>query len=110
MLEYRSYHLAEYGSIANVLDCTTVVIPVTKTSKELDIMDPSYQPLNEVDKWNWLACQLTDEHFCRPADIDVDDAEKYDGAPASIQIFGRRFDEEKLLSIAQLVVDTLGQY
>ena len=36
-----------------------------------------------------------------------DDAETYDGAPASIQILGRRFDEEKLLSIAQLVVDAL---
>jgi Asp-tRNA(Asn)/Glu-tRNA(Gln) amidotransferase A subunit family amidase len=42
-------------------------------------------------------------------DIDrcTDDADKYDGAPAAVQIMGRRFDEEKLLSIAQLVVRAL---
>ena len=39
-----------------------------------------------------------------------DDADKYDGAPAAVQIFGRRFDEEKLLSIAQLVVDAMHQH
>ena len=40
-------------------------------------------------------------------DLQTDDPDKYDNAPAAIQILGRRFDEEKLLSIAQLVVDAL---
>jgi amidase len=40
-------------------------------------------------------------------DRRTDNADKYDGAPAAVQIMGRRFDEEKLLSIAQLVVHAL---
>jgi Asp-tRNA(Asn)/Glu-tRNA(Gln) amidotransferase A subunit family amidase len=40
----------------------------------------------------------------------TDDPEKYDGAPASIQILGRRLEEEKLLSLAQVVVDALNDY
>jgi amidase len=40
----------------------------------------------------------------------TDDAEKYDGAPASIQIFCRRLEEEKVLSIAQIVVDAVEEY
>lgn len=40
----------------------------------------------------------------------ADDAETYDGAPASVQIFAPRLTEERLLSMAQLVVDALESY
>ena len=60
--------LQEYGSIANVLDYTTVVIPVTKANKSLDQADPNYKPLNEVDKQNWLACKRIKEHVHTLAD------------------------------------------
>ena len=46
----------EYGSIANVLDYATVVIPVTKANKNLDAVQPDYTPMSSVDKQNWLAC------------------------------------------------------
>jgi Asp-tRNA(Asn)/Glu-tRNA(Gln) amidotransferase A subunit family amidase len=36
-----------------------------------------------------------------------DDPDTYHGAPASIQLVGRRLEEEKLLSIAKVVVDAL---
>lgn len=39
--------------------------------------------------------------------MSLDDAEKYDGGPAAIQLFGRRFEEEKLLAIARVVVEVL---
>lgn len=47
----------EYGSIANVLDYTTVVIPVTKARPHLDPFDGGYRPLNDVDRQNWFACK-----------------------------------------------------
>lgn len=37
--------------------------------------------------------------------VILDDAEKYDGGPAAIQLLGRRFEEEKLLAIARVVVE-----
>ncbi|KAL8847886.1 MAG: hypothetical protein Q9221_007097 [Calogaya cf. arnoldii] len=84
------YHY-DYSTIANTLDYTTVVIPVTFADKKLDPFDDTYQPLNEKDKKNWLAY----------------DAEAYDGAPAAVQLLGRRLEEEKLLEIADLVMDAL---
>lgn len=101
----------EYGSISNVLDCPTVVIPVTKASCQLDIADINYRPLNDVDKRNWMACTQINHKFLTGCwYLHIDDPEAYDGAPASLQIFCRRFEEEKLLSIAQLVVDALEKY
>lgn len=34
----------------------------------------------------------------------------YDGAPASFQLLGRRLDEEKLMSLAAIIVDALEDY
>ncbi|KAL8657680.1 MAG: hypothetical protein Q9226_001672 [Calogaya cf. arnoldii] len=90
ILPGKWYHF-DYSTIANTLDYVSVVIPVTFADKMLDSFDDKYQPLNEKDKKNWLAY----------------DAEAYDGAPAAVQLLGRRLEEEKLLEIADLVVDAL---
>ncbi|KAI9660056.1 MAG: hypothetical protein M1821_001408 [Bathelium mastoideum] len=83
-----------YSSIINVLDYTTVVIPVTKADSRIDVFDSKYKPMSEKDEKNWKAY----------------DAEMYDGAPASIQVMCRRHEEEKVLAIAQVVVDALEEY
>ncbi|PVH87638.1 amidase [Cadophora sp. DSE1049] len=80
-----------YGSFVNVLDYVSIVIPVTTADKNIDVPVKDYKPLSEKDKKTWEAY----------------DAEAYDGAPAAIQLLGRRLEEEKLLSIAQVVVDAL---
>lgn len=33
-----------------------MVIPVTTADQSIDVFDEEYQPLNEVDRKNWLAC------------------------------------------------------
>ncbi|KAK5449280.1 hypothetical protein LTS15_008822 [Exophiala xenobiotica] len=88
------YYYYTYSSIVNVLDYTTVVIPVTTASAKIDLFDKDYKPLNEKDKLNWEAY----------------DPEAYDGAPAAIQLMGHRLDEERLLSIAEILVKTLEDY
>jgi amidase len=40
----------------------------------------------------------------------TDDPDKYHGAPASFQLLGRRLDEEKLISLAAIIVDALEEY
>jgi amidase len=39
--------------------------------------------------------------------FEPDDPEVFDGAPASVMVVGRRFEEEKVLAIAQVIVDAL---
>lgn len=93
------------------------MIPVTTASSQIDAFDHDYKPMSEKDRKNWLACKCTspDRIVHGPSKLkqchrQTDDPEKYDGAPASIQILGRRLEEEKLLSLAQVVVDALNDY
>ena len=42
--------------------------------------------------------------------IQVDDPESYHGAPAAIQLIGRRLDEDRLLFLADIVVEALARW
>jgi amidase len=81
-LEYKYY---SYSTFVNGLDYTSVVIPVTVADKSIDLRDPSYQPLSEIDE------TIQDSY----------DGEVYDGAPVSVQLVGRRLQEEKMLVLAE---------
>ena len=47
-----------YTEVLNLLNYSVVVIPVTEADKDVDVFDRSYQPLNEIDKKNWEACEI----------------------------------------------------
>ncbi|KAI0115731.1 amidase signature domain-containing protein [Nemania sp. FL0031] len=93
VLPGKFYH-SPYTSVLNVLDYTGIVLPITFAQKEIDTVDPNFEPLTEKDKMN----------------MDSYDAEVYHGAPAAIQLIGRRLDEERLLSMAELVVKAVEKY
>jgi amidase len=87
-LKYTYYG---YSMFVNGLDYTSVVIPVTTVDKNIDLVDHSYQSLNEVDKT-----------------IQSDyDPEIYDGAHVSVQLVGRRLQEEKMLALAEHISSLL---
>ncbi|RDW93323.1 uncharacterized protein DSM5745_00645 [Aspergillus mulundensis] len=88
------FYPSTYTSAVNVLDYASVVIPVTFADKSIDVVSPSFTALNDEDQMN----------------MKYYDAEKYHGAPAAVQLIGRRLDEERLLSLAQLVVEALNDY
>jgi Asp-tRNA(Asn)/Glu-tRNA(Gln) amidotransferase A subunit family amidase len=39
----------------------------------------------------------------------VDEPEKYEGGPVGLQVIGRRFEEEKVLSILEIIAQALGR-
>jgi amidase len=81
---YKYYGLSAW---VNGLDLTSVVVPVTLADKNVDKYPSDYKPISDADK-------VVYEDY---------DAEIYDGAHVSIQIVGRRFTEEKMLAIAEVV-------
>ncbi|GAW20091.1 hypothetical protein ANO14919_095870 [Xylariales sp. No.14919] len=85
------YYHTGYTEVINLLNYSVVVIPVTKANKDIDVIDKSYEPSNELDGLNWEAY----------------DPEIYDGAPVGLQLVARKFEEEKILSIAKIVVAAL---
>lgn len=45
-----------YIAVANVVDYTTIVIPVTYAQKIIDRFDNDYDPISEMDKEIWESC------------------------------------------------------
>ncbi|KAL2014079.1 hypothetical protein VTN00DRAFT_1604 [Thermoascus crustaceus] len=91
-IRHDQFRYYGYASAINLLDFTSVVVPVTFADKAVDKKKESYQPLNDLDKL------VQDEY----------DPEAYHGAPVAVQIIGRRLSEERTLAIAEEVGRLLG--
>ncbi|PLB50856.1 glutamyl-tRNA amidotransferase subunit A [Aspergillus steynii IBT 23096] len=70
-----------YTSIWNLLDYPAIVFPVTRVDPGKDEKDTTYTPRNEHDSW----CH---EHY---------DARKQINAPVSLQLVGKKFEDEKVV-------------
>lgn len=80
-----------YSTWVNVLDYTSVTVPVTEVDKSVDGKLADFKPLNETDKKTQ----------------DTYDPEIYHGAPVAVQFVGRRLQEEKMLALAGLFGDAV---
>lgn len=78
----------------NLLDYSAAVLPVTLADKTIDVQDLTYKPMNPQDDKIYQAY----------------DADLYDGAHVSVQIVGRRFQEEKVLALTEILGDALGKH
>lgn len=87
--QYRYYG---YTSVVNLLDFTSVVVPVTFADKNVDGRRETYQPGNEMDA-------LVQSEY---------DPEAYHGAPVAVQVIGRRLSEERTLAVAEEIGRLLG--
>ncbi|KAF2097696.1 amidase [Rhizodiscina lignyota] len=89
-----NYYTYAYSSIIDALNYCSIVIPVTTADQRVDKFDGKYKPLNDIDKKNWQAY-----------DPDI-----YDGAPAAVQVIGRRLEEQRLFRIARAVDEALRRH
>ena len=87
----KGYTYYGYSVWVNMLDYTSVVVPVTNVDKSVDKKIESFKAIDEVD-------QKTQDTY---------DPEIYDGAHVSVQLVGRRLQEEKMLALAKYVGETL---
>ncbi|TIA60729.1 glutamyl-tRNA amidotransferas-like protein subunit A [Aureobasidium pullulans] len=91
-IRHNQFKYYGYASAINLLDFTSVVVPVTFADKNLDKKNERFKPMNDMDK------QVQEEY----------DAEAYHGAPVAVQIVGRRLTEEKTMAIAEEIGKLLG--
>ncbi|KUJ08556.1 amidase [Mollisia scopiformis] len=76
-----------YTSQWNLLDYPAVVFPVGKVDKDKDVATKNFKPMTDIDEDHWK----------------LYDAEEFDGLPISLQLVGRRFDDEKVLAILEYI-------
>lgn len=92
-IRHNQFKYYGYATAINVLDFTSVVVPVTFADKGVDVRPEGFKPLTEMD-----------------ATVNAEyDPEAYHGAPAAVQIIGRRFTEERIMAIAEEVGRLLKQ-
>ncbi|OKP13810.1 Acetamidase [Penicillium subrubescens] len=91
-IRHNQFRYYGYASVINLLDFTSVVVPVTFADKNLDLKKKDYQPLGDLD-----------------ATVQAEyDPEAYHGAPVAVQVIGRRLSEERTLAIAEEIGRLLG--
>ncbi|MCJ1316399.1 hypothetical protein MMC15_001720 [Xylographa vitiligo] len=81
-----------YTSQWNLLDYPALVFPVDKVDAEVDIAEKAYKPMTDIDKENWK----------------LYDPETFSGLPVSLQLVGRRFEDEKIIAILEYVKQQIG--
>ena len=82
-----------YTSQWNLLDYPAAVFPVTKVDPAKDPVDESYQPVNEQDRFV--------HEMYHPS--------KYEHAPVSLQVVGRRHYDEKVLAALVEIEHAMGR-
>lgn len=91
-IRHNQFRYYGYASVINLLDFTSVVVPVTFADKRVDVKKVDYQPLGPLD-----------------ASVQAEyEPEAYHGAPVAVQVVGRRLSEERTLAIAEEVGRLLG--
>ncbi|KDQ31042.1 hypothetical protein PLEOSDRAFT_1092424 [Pleurotus ostreatus PC15] len=82
---------ADYTMIWNLLDYTTMVIPISKVDPTFDVKKPAHEFLSDRDQINY----------------DLYDPVVFANAPISIQVVGRTLEEEAVLALGKIVDDAV---
>ncbi|MCJ1295451.1 hypothetical protein MMC34_007014 [Xylographa carneopallida] len=81
-----------YTSQWNLLDYPALVFPVSKVDAELDIVERGHKPITDIDEENWK----------------LYDPETFAGLPISLQLVGRKFEDEKITAILEYIKQEIG--
>ncbi|KAF2102446.1 putative glutamyl-tRNA amidotransferase subunit A [Rhizodiscina lignyota] len=77
----------QYTAQWNLLDIPSLVFPVTSVDPAVDVKESDYVPRNEKDKYNY----------------DLYEPELYRDAPICLQLSGCRYEDEKVVQIAEFM-------
>ncbi|KAK4939357.1 hypothetical protein LTR10_020344 [Elasticomyces elasticus] len=82
-----------YTSQWNLLDYPALIFPVTQVDPEKDPVETGYQPMNAKDGFNYKLYE----------------PEKYVDAPVSLQLVGRRYEDEKVFEAMEFIKKSVGR-
>lgn len=106
----KGYTYYGYSVWVNLLDYTSVVVPVTIVDKNVDKKLEDFKAVDETDQETQDTCKRAPSQLRCGSRADMnaaDDPEIYDGAHVSIQLVGRRLQEEKMLALAKYMGEAL---
>lgn len=80
-----------YTSTWNLLDYPALVFPYGSVDQDKDQTEENYQPLGDQDAWNY----------------NLYSPRRYVDAPISLQLVGRRYEDEKLFEVMEIFKNAL---
>lgn len=108
VLPAKSFSM-EYTLIPSVLDQSAVIIPVTAVDKAVDHSDTSLTYLHDMDRAAQPECKSMPilPFRIRLTPTLIDNPKLHHGSPVGIQLLGRRYSEEKLITLAEYIMEIL---
>lgn len=102
-----------------MLDLPALVFPVTKVNPEKDLADPNFNPLSEEDEKFRGDCESrfrvvsgsgssSAQHANHCESRPTDDPQLTANVPAAVQLVGRRWRDEELLGLGEIVAGLCG--
>lgn len=88
---HETFEYTGYTSIFNFLDLPAAILPVTRVDPALDVKDEGYLPKSDLDAKIY----------------NMYTPDTFRDAPVAVQLAGRRFREEELLGICEVVDEAL---
>lgn len=86
-----NYAAINYTVPLNILDCPSVILPVTLSDKMIDLPNDTYVPVDDFD-------EKIHNYY---------DPNEFHGMPVCIQIVCRKFEEEKALTITSIAANLI---
>lgn len=90
----ESIHYWGYTNLWNILDFPNVVFPTDMEVEDSDLVDKSFVPRSEVEKYEYSL-------YTGPED--------FKGAPINLQLTGRRYCDEKVVKAAKVLQKVISQ-
>lgn len=103
-LRFRYYN---YTTWVNVLDYPSCVIPVSTVDKNVDAPFNDFKPLSDVDAELIKDCKTIPRANSEKANLHPDKPDIFHGAPVSLQVVGRKLQEEKVLAMAEYLASLI---
>ncbi|KAL4073524.1 amidase signature enzyme [Scleroderma citrinum] len=83
----HGWKACNYTFLFNLLDYSAGVMPITRVTKDSDMLPSSFQPRNRIERNNYR----------------MYDASAMEGLPVGVQVVGKRLDEERVLEAMKLI-------
>jgi amidase len=99
-----------YTSQWNLLDYPAAVFPTGLKCGPEDVVDREYVPRNEQDRYNHELCKCFFREGIGKISLltfiaRADDPERYADAPISLQLVGRRYEDEKVIEALEMTTE-----
>jgi amidase len=97
------------NALSDLVDLPALVLPTgSKVDPILDAADENYQPVSKRDADIQASCKyfapIDEETPLKPT---LDKPELFENAPVSVQLVGRRYREEEVIGMGELIVEAL---